>query len=167
MTANRRKILKSAATFLSTAWLAPGLALADLSPSISALDKSKLIYLTPIVSAGKESACHGEVWFVHHNQEIFVVTQADAWRAEATRKGFNKASIWIGEFGAWKNAKKQYLSAPFLRIEGQLEKDAAVHASVLEVFGAKYSNEWSSWGPRFKNGLADGSRVLLRYKVTS
>ncbi|MFT4583565.1 MAG: hypothetical protein ACI915_003191 [Gammaproteobacteria bacterium] len=167
MTVNRRKVLKSAAAVLSTAWLAPQSVLADVSPSVSALDKSKLIYLTPIVSGGKESACHGEVWFVHHDQEIFVVTQADAWRAEATRQGFNKAKIWIGEFGAWKKSKNHYLSAPYLRIEGKLEKDPTVHASLLEVFGAKYSDEWSSWGPRFSNGLADGSRVMLRYKVAS
>ncbi|MDA0821682.1 MAG: hypothetical protein O3C28_04575 [Proteobacteria bacterium] len=167
MMANRRKVLKRAITMLSTAWLAPRFALADISPSVSALDKSELIYLTPIVSGGKESACHGEVWFVHHNQEIFVVTKDDAWRAEATRKGFNKAKIWIGEFGPWKKANNHYLSAPYLQIEGQLETDPAVHASVLEVYGAKYSDEWSSWGPRFKDGLADGSRVMLRYKVAS
>ena len=34
----------------------------------------------------------------------------------------------------------------------------------LEAFGAKYADEWGSWGPRFRDGLADGSRVLLRYR---
>ena len=167
MPLTRRNALTHGAALFAAAWSAPQIAFAAESPSVAALDKSDLIYLSPIVSDGKDSACHGEVWFVHHDREIFVVTQSNAWRAEATRRGFNRARIWIGEFGAWKSAKKRYLSAPYLEIQGQLESNNEVHAEVLSVFGQKYAAEWGTWGPRFSNGLADGSRVLLRYKVAS
>ena len=133
----------------------------------AALDKSQLIYLTPFRSNGKPSACQGEVWFVHHEQEIYVVTQAGAWRAQAVGKGLKRAGIWIGEFGVWTGAKGAYRSAPYLEIEGALEKDAAVHQALLPKFGEKYAAEWGRWGPRFRDGLADGSRVMLRYRVAS
>ncbi|MGR8947121.1 MAG: hypothetical protein ACU84Q_03680 [Gammaproteobacteria bacterium] len=163
MNTHRRKFLVSSfALGLSTCLLSYR-SFAKSSPAIAALDKSALIYLTPILANGNESACHGEVWFVHHDGEIYVVTQTDAWRAQAIRKGLATAAIWIGEFGVWKRAKNKFRSAPYLRIKGSLETDSAVHAAVLEKFGAKYANEWSSWGPRFRDGLAEGSRVMLRY----
>lgn len=166
MNMHRRKFLNSSIAIALSAGALPQI-YAKQSPAIAALDQSALIYLTPILANGNESTCHGEVWFVHHENEIFVVTQSDAWRAEAIRKGLSSAAIWIGEFGVWKRAKDKFRSAPYLRISGSLENDPTVHAALLDKFGAKYSDEWSSWGPRFKNGLADGSRVMLRYKPTS
>ena len=164
---NRRQILSAGAALLVSGWNLPQLARAAESAAVVALDKSRLIYLTPVVSGGKASKCHGEVWFVHHKSEVFVSTQTSAWRAEAIRRGFSSAKIWIGEFGVWKRAENRYLSAPFLRLEGKLETDAALNEEVLTQFGKKYSKEWSSWGPRFRDGLADGSRVMLRYRVAS
>jgi hypothetical protein len=165
MMISRRRMLIAGTALLVAGGARPRFASAAPSPAVAALDKSALIYLTPVVSDGRESACHGEVWFVHHESEVYVVTQANAWRAEAVRKGFTTAKIWIGEFGAWKSANDRYRSAPFLEITGRLEAEASVHKSVLDVFGAKYAAEWGSWGPRFHDGLADGSRVLLRYQV--
>ena len=45
-----------------------------------------------------------------------------------------------------------------------LETDADIHGRVLEVMGAKYAETgWRRYGEPFKNGLADGSRVMIRY----
>ena len=166
MNTNRRKFLTTSAALALSASGFGQFAVAKGSPAIAALDKSALIYLSPFLSNGKESTCHAEVWFVHHENEIFVVTQHDAWRAQAIRQGLNTAAIWIGEFGVWKRAKDKYRSAPYLRIEGQLESNPEVHANVLEKFGQKYADEWGSWGPKFRDGLAEGSRVMLRYHPT-
>ena len=167
MTVNRRQALASGAALLISAWGSSRFAFAAESPAAAALDESQTIYLTPLVSGGRESACHGEVWFVHHQQAIFVNTKADAWRARAVRRGFKRAKIWIGEFGVWKNAEERYRSAPSLEVEGRLETDAAVHSQILSIYGRKYASEWGSWGPRFRDGLTDGSRVMLRYQVVS
>lgn len=167
MTLNRRRFLGSGAAMLLAASGVARVVAAAESPAIAALDRSQLIYLSPVLTDGRESTCHGEVWFVHHEGEIYVCTQADAWRAEALRQGLTRAKIWIGEFGVWKKAGERYRSAPYLEIEGRIEADAAVHAEILPVFGAKYAAEWGSWGPRFRDGLADGSRVLLRYEPVS
>ena len=167
MTVNRRQALAGSAALLISAWSTSRIAFAAESPAVAALDKSQLIYLTPVVSGGRESACHGEVWFVQHQKEIFVITPADTWRAEAVRRGFKRAKIWIGEFGVWKRAEDRYRSAPYLEIEGRIETDAAVHSELLPKFGRKYANGWDSWGPRFRDGLANGARVMLRYQVVS
>jgi hypothetical protein len=137
------------------------------SPALAALAKSQLVYLTPILADGRESACHGEVWFVQHAGDLFVSSQTTTWRARAVAQGLTRAKIWIGEFGVWSKAEERFRSAPFLEIEGRAEADAAVQGEVLKLFGAKYAAEWGTWGPRFHAGLADGSRVLLRYRVVS
>jgi len=139
-------------------------AFAAPSPALGALGKSQLIYLSPLLTDGSESQCHGEVWFVHLAQDIYVVTQHDAWRAQAIRQHLNLAKIWIGEFGGWKSADNRYRSAPYLEINGQLETDSAVQATVLDLYAKKYAAEWPSWGPRFHTGLADGKRVMLHYR---
>ena len=167
MTVNRRQALTGGAALLVSAWGSVRITFAAESAAVAALGKSTLIYLTPLLSGGGESRCQGEVWFVHHNGEIFVVTPHSAWRAQAVSKGLRRARIWVGEFGAWKRAKESYRSAPSLEIEGRLETDATVHSEVLGKFGSKYVSEWDSWGPRFRDGLAEGSRVLLRYQVAS
>lgn len=165
MSINRRELLTQGIALFTTSLILPTQSVAKESIAASALKKSALIYLSPILSNGAESKCHGEVWFVYHDEEIIVVTQHDAWRAEAIRKNLTTTAIWIGEFGVWTKAKNRYKSAPYVRATGRLEADKDTHAAVLEKFGAKYSNEWGSWGPRFTKGLSDGSRVMLRYKL--
>jgi len=167
MSINRRQALAGTAALCLAGWGSARVAMAAESPAVAFLDKSQLIYLTPLLADGRESTCHGEVWFVHRNREIFVITKSDAWRAEALRRGLRRAAIWIGEFGVWKQAKDRYRSAPYLVIEGALEADTALHSEALDLYGVKYESEWGSWGPRFRKGLADGSRVLLHYQVVS
>lgn len=162
MNLTRRQLMLGAGALVLAGHRVPAV-FADSSPAVAALDRSALIYLTPVVSGGAESACKAEVWFVHHEGAIYVVTQADAWRAEALRRGFNRARIWIGEFGPWKSAGNRYRSAPYLEITGGVESDSAVHGAMLPLFGKKYASEWGTWGPRFRDGLASGKRVMLRY----
>ena len=131
----------------------------------AALRSSNLIYLSPLKSDGSESACKGEVWFLFDEPHIYVVTQSDAWRADAVRKGLDKARAWVGEFGVWTNADGKFREGPELVLQGVLETDPFAHANVLEKMGMKYTEEWGVWGPRFSDGLEDGSRVMLRYHM--
>jgi len=128
-----------------------------------AADESDLIYVTPLKSGGAESSCHAEVWFVRDGTDLVVVTAADAWRAEAVRRGLDRARIWIGDVGVW-DAQARYKSLPKIEASASLEEEAAARERVLDLYGDKYSLEWVLWGPRFKNGLADGSRVMIRYR---
>ena len=121
---------------------------------------------TPIKSDGEESKCHSEIWFAHHESEIYLVTPHDAWRSEAIRKGLDQARIWVGDFGGWQNNDK-FKTAPSYMAKASIVKagDPAIERC-LAIMGKKYPSEWGKWGPRFRAGLNDGSRVVLRYKPT-
>lgn len=135
-------------------------------PTRTALSTSRLIYLTPIRSDGEESECKGEVWFSYDGDaHVHVVTQYEAWRANAIRQGLTSARIWVGEFGVWTRAGDSYRSAPELMLEGSIEDDPLAQEKVLTTMGGKYTDEWGVWGPRFREGLRDDSRVMLRYKI--
>ena len=130
-----------------------------------ALASSELIYLSPLRSDGSLSRCQAEVWFAYSDGDVFVVTANDAWRAQAVGRGLQATQLWVGDVGQWASSDGAYLRLPSLRADASLVTDIVAQAKVLEVMGGKYQREWSSWGPRFRNGLANGSRVMLRYRL--
>ena len=162
---NRRGHLKSLGTLLGGSML---LGSAGTRASAAALpaaaDRSALIYITPIRRNAQESTCQGEVWFMRDGDNLYVVTQADAWRARAIGLGQDVARIWVGDVGVW-TRNPEYRDLPSVMAKGSLVTDPAVHASMLDKFGGKYTDEWPVWGPRWQAGLADGSRVMIRYQV--
>ena len=134
----------------------------DASALGDALD-STLVYLSPLKEDGTESTCHGEVWFVVHDGSMFVSTRTGAWRAENVRNGNELARLWVGEHGVWTEAGDKFKDSPSFVATAEYETDKAVQAAVLAKFGEKYSSGWGKWGPRFKQGLESGARVLLKY----
>ena len=130
-------------------------------------EQSPLIYITPIKSNGEESACQAEVWYLGDGDNMYVVTDATAWRAKAVGLGLTSARIWVGDVGLWQKSDGKYKDLPQVNAGASLETDAAEHARLLELFGQKYTAEWAKWGPRFSNGLADGSRVMLKYSAAA
>jgi len=124
---------------------------------------SPLIYLSPLSQAGQLSRCQAEVWFQATEDGLYVVTQHDAWRAEAIDKGLTRTRIWVGDVGLWHRSEGKYLELPSVTFNARREPDADVHARVLERMGNKYSAEWGTWGPRFRDGLKNGERVMLHY----
>jgi hypothetical protein len=164
ITITRRGFLVAAAA--GTAGLAlPRLARADHHEGAlaAAMAASPLVYVSPLKKDGSESTCHGEVWFVAEGKDALVVTAHDRWKAKSLAAGLDRARLWVGDFGVWTKADGKWKTAPTFDAKVALEKDAAAQASALALFGKKYPAEWDKWGPRFKDGLADGSRVLLRY----
>ena len=132
------------------------------------LETSRLVYLTPIKSNGEESRCKAEIWFSHHDGDVFVVTPPATWRAEAVRRGLARARLWVGEFGVWTQSGGAFRKAPEFMATASIESDAQAQALVLSMMGEKYAESgWGRWGQRFKDGLADGSRVMIRYRLDS
>jgi hypothetical protein len=129
-----------------------------------AADTSRLIYLTPIRRNGGESRCQSEIWFVRRDASFYVVTAEDAWRARAVRQGLNQARIWVGDVGVWSDDAR-YKTLPMVTATASAVTDGVTREEILEVFGGKYADEWGTWGPRWRRGLADGSRVMLRYAI--
>ena len=126
--------------------------------------ESPLIYISPMKSDGGLSRCQAEVWFALHGGDYYVVTAADAWRARAIERGLSAAQIWVGDVGQWRWANGRHRSLPRLRASGSMIDDPALVEVVLQRLGEKYADEWGTWGPRFRNGLASGQRVMLRYR---
>ena len=130
-----------------------------------ALSNSNLVYLSPYQSDGSLSSCQAEVWYAMLGADVFVCTASSSWRAQAPLKGLSKTQLWAGDLGVWKNA--DYESLPSATAMASIESDDEVLESALQQFGYKYSREWDKWGPRFRKGLADGSRTMLRYKLST
>ena len=160
-------------TILAGISLAPGLPLltraawaGEEATAADKLNTSRLVYLTPIKSDGEESRCKAEIWFAHDAGHVYVVTPPDAWRAEAVGRGLVRARLWVGDFGVWTRSDGAFREAPEYMATASIETDAGVHARILESMGSKYAaSGWSNWGPRFQQGLVDGSRVMIRYAL--
>jgi hypothetical protein len=168
-TLSRRGFLEAAVVVSGALLLPARSAFSDTGFALSAdakkaMAKSPLVYLTPMRSDGKESACHAEVWFAHRGDDVYVVTSSSAWRAQAIDKGLDRARIWVGDYGPWRGDSK-FKSAPnYMAKAGVVAKGDSAIESVLSLMGEKYASEWGKWGPRFRSALGDGSRVMLRYR---
>ena len=130
----------------------------------SAIRDSALIYLTPIQSNGDESSCQSEVWFVHDGTDMYVCTSSKSWRAQAPARGLNRARVWVGDLGSWKRSNGKYKELPHLEAEATVVSDDATTQKALDLFGDKYPVQWIVFESRFRKGLANGSRVMLRYR---
>jgi hypothetical protein len=128
-----------------------------------ALGRSPLVYVSPLRSDGSESTCHGEVWFVRDGADVVVVTASERWKAKSVAAGLQRARLWVGDYGVWTRSEGKFREGPTFEATASFEKGAAARARVLASYGEKYPDEWDKWGPRFRKGLADGSRVMIRY----
>lgn len=165
----RRAFLAAAGAGVAALWLPRRARAAPFEPSEAlrgALSTSPLVYVSPLKQDGGESACHGEVWFVTEGGDVLVVTAAERWKAKTIAAGRDRARLWVGDFGVWTRAEEKWKSAPTFDTKAAFEKDPAARERALEAFGNKYPAEWDKWGPRFRAGLADGTRVLIRYRGT-
>jgi len=160
---SRRTFLAGSALALAGLSLPRFTRAAGPEAALAAAEKSPLIYVSPLKGDGAESSCHAEVWFIKEGSDLLVVTDAKRWRAACIAKGLDRARIWVGDYGVWKRSGGAYRNGPSLDARAVLDRDTASHAKALEVFGQKYADEWGRWGPRFRNGLASGERVMIRY----
>jgi hypothetical protein len=159
---SRRTLLKFSATAPMLAAVPDSLLAAGGVKA--AMRDSALIYLTPLQTNGDESRCQAEVWFVYDGIDMFVSTSSKSWRALAPARGLNRARVWVGDLGPWKKNKGKYKSLPRLEAEVTVVSEDATTQKALDLFGEKYSLEWIVWESRFRKGLADGSRSMLRYR---
>ena len=98
---------------------------------------------------------------------LMAFSARDTWRARAARKGLNRARVWIGNLGVWKSTKGKYRELPSVETQVTVIDNKDEQARVLKLFGQKYTLQWLVWGRRFRAGLDDGSRTMLRYRPIS
>jgi len=157
---DRRYFLKTATALGGMGLVNPTLA----NPIATGLRTSDLVYLSPIKSNGDESACQAEIWFAYDGASIYVCTDSESWRATAPTLGLAMTRIWVGDLGQWQDTEGQYKNLPALVAKASIESNREEQTRVLELFGDKYRISWLVWGRRFRKGLADGSRTMVKYQ---
>lgn len=132
----------------------------------AALEKSPYVYVSPLRADGNESSCHGEVWFAWLDGAVVLITAKTAWKARAAARGLERARLWVGDYGRWKQLgmrNQAFRGGPSFLARASATRDAALLERMLAVYDAKYPAEIGKWRERMRSGFADGSRVLLRY----
>ena len=75
-------------------------------------------------------------------------------RVKRIKAGQTKAKITIGK-----------PDGPSFNAKGSIVKDAEVNKAMFESYAKKYADGWSSYEKQFKDGLANGSRTLIKYEA--
>ena len=132
----------------------------------AALEASGFVYVSPLRADGQESSCHGEVWFGWLDGAVVLITARDRWKARAVLRGLDRARIWVGDHGTWKQLvgkSEDFRKAPSFDARAAIAKEASLLERLIGIYERKYPAEIGDWRDRFRQGLADGSRVLIRY----
>src|SRR5262245_10903022 len=126
---------------------------AALSPELQkALDSSKYVYIQSTRNDGKLSK-PAEIWFMYYNGAVWVASPPTTYRVKRIQAGQTQAKIAIGK-----------ADGPSFNAKGSLVKDPEVNKVMFEAFAKKYASDWSSYEKRFRDGLANGSRTLVKYE---
>jgi len=165
---DRRAFLGGTAALLLAPWASRAAATAALpAETVSLLEKSDYVYVSPLLASGAESTCHGEVWYGWIGGSVYVITSSDRWKSRAVARGLG-ARIWVGDHGRWKRTldrNEAFRAAPHFDADASAVKDDAAFGELMKIFARKYGEEFTGkWKPRMEKGYADGSRVLLRYE---
>ncbi|HSJ98997.1 MAG TPA: hypothetical protein VLC53_18115 [Myxococcota bacterium] len=169
---DRRGFLAAAAG--AAAWLlAPGRARAADPPpeALPLLEKSEFVYVSPLFADGRESTCHGEVWYGWLDGAILINTRRGTWKTRALRdRGLDRARVWVGDHGRWKTGligsgrNESFREAPHFDTRASFETDRAVLDRLLAQYEDKYAGEFGRWREDMRTGVYSGQRVLIRYE---
>lgn len=158
--------LVAAPPFVLASLWAPRATAAPSGELLALLEKSPYVYVSPLLEGGRESTCHGEVWFAWLDGAAVVTVSSDGWKARALARGLDRARLWVGDHGRWKRlgiVNEAFRKGPQLDARVEKSTDAELSERLLERYAAKYPNEIGRWRDSMRKGFADGSRTLLRY----
>jgi hypothetical protein len=134
------------------------------------LEQSRFVYVSPLRSSGAESTCHGEVWFGWLDGTVVVNARRLTWKVKALRAGLDRARIWVGDHGRWKQGltgrtrNEAFRSAPSFDARARFESERAVLDRLLALYEEKYAGEFGRWREDMRTGFYAGQRLLIRYE---
>ncbi len=165
---DRRSFLLGAGALGALALVRPQLARAEIPAATrAAMEQSKLVYVSPLLADGRESSCHGEVWYFVDGGDVVLATASDGWKARALASGRDRARLWFGDFDRYRGDRALIAAAPSVDASVSLDAAPGVFERLLAAFGKRYSDEWGKWEPRFREGRKSGQRVVIRYRPQS
>jgi len=128
-------------------------AAADLAPEIQrALVSSAYVYIATERKGGGFGS-PAEIWFMWDQGAVYVASPPTTWRAKRIRAGRTAARIAVGS-----------KDGPTFTAKGSFVRDPAVYEKLFTTYARKYPDGWPKYEARFREGLKDGSRVLMRYE---
>jgi hypothetical protein len=131
----------------------PAAADAPLTPELErALATSAYVYLATERKDGNFGT-PAEIWFMWDQNAVWVASPTTTWRVKRIRAGRTKAQIAVGA-----------RTGPSFTATGTIVQDPAVYEKLYVTFARKYPEGWTKYEARFREGLKDGSRVLMKYQ---
>ena len=118
----------------------------------SELRTSKYVY----ISTQRKDGSYGkpaEIWFLYHDGAVWVASPTTTWRVKRIRAGRPKAKIAVGK-----------IDGTSFPATGSIVKDEKVYDIMYKTFAEKYPDGWPKYEQRFRDGLKDGTRVLMKYQ---
>jgi hypothetical protein len=125
---------------------------AGITPALdSALRESTYVYVRSERKSGAFGAS-AEIWFYYDGTAVYVGTRPTSWRVRRIKAGRKRARIAVGK-----------PDGPAFDAVGELRRDRAAEARLMETFARKYPGGWPRHEESFRKGFESGERVLVRY----
>lgn len=146
----RRIWLAAAAAILATGATVPA---AELSSGIvTHLEEDPYVYISSTRKSG-ELGTPAEIWFSWDGNQVIVGTSVESYRVKRIKAGRPGAKIAV-----------QNAQGPSFRATGALDTSKAAQDQMIEMFATKYGDRFKeSWQQKFREGFAQGTRVVVRY----
>jgi len=135
--------------------LVPRFCTATLSESLrKELTTARYVY---IASSRKDGSFGkpAEIWFLYHNGAVYVASPPTTWRVRRIKAGRPRAKIAVGK-----------PDGPSFLARGALANEPDLYPLLFETYAKKYPDGWPKFEEKFRTGLQDGSRVLIKYSPT-
>jgi hypothetical protein len=119
------------------------------------LASSKYVY----ISSQRKDGSFGkpaEIWFLYDQDAVWVGTPPTSWRVKRLEAGRPAAKIAVGSSDGLSFAAV-----------GSVVHDPKVLDRMYEAYARKYPDRWPGYEQRFREGMKDGSRVLVKYVPAS
>ena len=116
------------------------------------LESSPYVYIATQRKDGTFGA-PSEIWFMYDQGAVWMASPTTAWRVRRIHAGRATARIAVGT-----------KDGPTFVAKGSFVRDPAVYERLFTTYAKKYPQGWPQYEARFRDGLKDGSRVLMRYQ---
>jgi hypothetical protein len=124
-----------------------------LKPEVEeALRTSTYVYIASKRKDGSFGA-PAEIWFMYHQGAVWVASPTTTWRVRRIRAGRPKVRIFVGKTDGSK-----------FKATGSIVADPSLYDEMYRTFARKYPEGWPKYEQRFREGLTDGTRVLIKYE---
>lgn len=147
-----RTVIRSTLALVATLAVAATAAATELPADVrEKLASSTYVY----VATQRKDGSFGkpaEIWYMWEDGAVWVGTPPTTWRVKRIKHHRPNAKIAVGK-----------PDGPSFEAVGSVVKDPKVAERMFETYAKKYPDRWPGYAERFRTGMKDGSRVLVKY----